>query len=139
MILKSDSSAKTVRTGSSFAAKLKSGDIVALIGDLGAGKTQFVKGMAEYFGISQLKVTSPTFTFLNVYEGKDINFYHFDWYRIKNKKEIFDTGAEEFLFGDGISVVEWYDSDLYDIPDRIEVRFTIVEENRRDIILPDLR
>lgn len=95
-----------------FGALLKPGDVVALTGDLGSGKTQFVKGLGEAFGVA--RVSSPTFVFVHRYEGRggegtDVLIYHFDLYRLSSPEEIYDLGYEEFFFGDGICVVEWAD------------------------------
>ncbi len=94
-----------------MAETLRRGDVVALYGDLGAGKTQFVKGLCEALSVRE-PVTSPTFVILNRYSGiersgKPLFIFHFDLYRVQSADEIYDLGYEEFLFGDGISVVEW--------------------------------
>ena len=94
-----------------MAAALRRGDVVALYGDLGTGKTQFVKGLCDAFRV-QDTVTSPTFVILNCYSGlengkKEIFVFHFDLYRVQTAEEIYDLGYEEFFFGDGISVIEW--------------------------------
>jgi tRNA threonylcarbamoyladenosine biosynthesis protein TsaE len=94
-----------------FGTSLQRGDVVALYGDLGAGKTQFVKGLCEAFGVRQ-GVTSPTFVILHRYEGRDqfgreILLYHFDLYRVTGTSELYDVGYEEFLYGDGICCIEW--------------------------------
>lgn len=94
-----------------FAGKLKPGDVVCLKGDLGAGKTHFVKGMAGAFGIDESEVQSPTFTLINEYEGS-VPLYHFDCYRMESVREALEIGAEEYFYGEGVSVIEW--------PDQIE-------------------
>lgn len=102
---------ETIRYGKSFAAELTSGDVVCLKGSLGAGKTHFVKGMAEGLGIAQEEVHSPTYTLIHEYAG-DPPLYHFDCYRMESPKEALEIGAEEYFYGDGICVIEW--------PERIE-------------------
>lgn len=92
-----------------LSAMLAAGDVVLLQGDLGAGKTEFVKGLAEGFGVSE-PVTSPTFTLLNIYQGT-VPVYHFDLYRLEDPAELENIGFEEFIGGDGVAVVEW--SDLF--------------------------
>lgn len=87
------------------------GDIICLKGELGAGKTHFVKGFVTAFGIESEVVSSPTFSIINVYEG-ELSVYHFDCYRLKSTDEALEIGAEEYLYGDGVSIIEW--------PDRIE-------------------
>jgi len=94
-----------------MASSLQRGDVVALYGELGAGKTQFVKGLCDGFRVRDA-VTSPTFVILNRYSGvdgrnKEIFLFHFDLYRVQSAEEIYDLGYEEFLFGNGICVVEW--------------------------------
>lgn len=89
-----------------FAANLQPGDVVCLEGELGAGKTQFVKGLARHFGIDPDEVLSPTFTLIHEYRGK-IPLYHFDCYRMKSPEEALEIGAEEYFYGEGVSVIEW--------------------------------
>ena len=105
------SEAETREVAHSFAAQLQRGDVVALSGELGAGKTQFVKGMCSGLGVNE-PVTSPTFVILHRYSGKDkrnaeLLLYHLDLYRVKSLEEIYDIGYEEFFYGDGIAFVEW--------------------------------
>jgi len=105
MLLKSEKA--TIETGKKFAAKLHGGDIVLLEGVLGAGKTTFVKGMAEFFDIKK-KITSPTFALMNVYPVKPLNFVHVDTYRLKNEQELIDIGIEDYLGAPNtICVIEW--------------------------------
>lgn len=84
----------------------RAGDIICLKGDLGAGKTHFVKGFVTAFGIEPAVVSSPTFSIINEYEG-ELSVYHFDCYRLKSAKEALEIGAEEYLYGDGVSIIEW--------------------------------
>ncbi len=97
---------QTLRLGKKISAQLKAGDIVCLFGDLGSGKTTFVKGLAQGLGIEADVVNSPTFVLLNVHEGK-LPLYHFDLYRLEDVKEILALGYEEYFYGEGITVVEW--------------------------------
>lgn len=103
---KSTSSEETKRIASDFSKNLKIGDIVLLIGDLGAGKTNFVKGMAPVFGISEDEVTSPSFKLLNQYSGNTSEIYHFDFYRLH-----YENGFPMFEWDEitetGIAVIEW--------------------------------
>lgn len=105
-IIQSESEDQTIEAGRSFVEILTAGDVICLEGDLGAGKTHFVKGMAEGLGIDSNKVSSPTYTLVNEYSG-EIPIYHFDCYRLKNETEALDIGIEEYLYGEGISVIEW--------------------------------
>jgi tRNA threonylcarbamoyladenosine biosynthesis protein TsaE len=102
----SHSPEETMRLAQSFAKHLKKGDIVCLDGNLGAGKTTFVKGMASALRVKPVDVTSPTFIIMNFYEGR-LPIYHFDFYRLENPKEIATVNYDEYFFGDGISVIEW--------------------------------
>lgn len=88
-----------------FAKELKSGDVICLNGDLGAGKTAFVQGLAKGLGIDDY-ITSPTFTIVNEYFG-DLPLYHFDVYRISESDEMYEIGYDEYITGDGICVIEW--------------------------------
>lgn len=105
------SSEETRALARNFASNLQRGDVIALYGDLGTGKTQFVKGICEAFGV-QHSATSPTFVLVNCYEGKDsaqmpLMIYHFDLYRLSSPDELYELGYEEFFSGDGICCIEW--------------------------------
>ncbi|HLF18756.1 MAG TPA: tRNA (adenosine(37)-N6)-threonylcarbamoyltransferase complex ATPase subunit type 1 TsaE [Candidatus Omnitrophota bacterium] len=102
------SAEETMRLGKALAQHLKPGSIVCLHGELGSGKTTLVKGLAQGLKLKPEAVNSPTFVLMNVYEGK-LPLYHFDFYRLENPKEIEQIGYEEFLYGNGVSVVEWAD------------------------------
>ncbi|MCR5553444.1 MAG: tRNA (adenosine(37)-N6)-threonylcarbamoyltransferase complex ATPase subunit type 1 TsaE [bacterium] len=95
---------ETNKVAANFAKTCKKGDVVLLFGDLGAGKTVFSKGFVSAF--SKSAVTSPTFTIINTYEGK-IPVYHFDLYRIEDEGELDLIGIQDYLYGDGICLVEW--------------------------------
>lgn len=116
-----------------LAGLLKPGSILCLHGDLGAGKTTFTKGLAEGLKIKPEKVHSPTFTLLNIYEGK-VPLYHFDLYRMDDIKEILNIGYEEFLYGDGIAVIEWADK-LKELlpPEFLKIEFKHEGEDKRSI------
>jgi len=92
--------------GESWAAELVGGEIFALHGVLGAGKTQLVKGLARGLGFAG-DVTSPTFTIIHEYLGGRLPLYHIDLYRIRSEKEAVDLGLEEYLPGDGVTIIEW--------------------------------
>lgn len=109
--LTSKSPEETISLGQEFAQDLQVGDVVCLKGELGAGKTHFVKGMAEAFGINRQEVQSPTFTLINEYPGTT-PLYHLDCYRMESPNEALEIGAEEYFYGEGVCVIEW--------PERIE-------------------
>jgi tRNA threonylcarbamoyladenosine biosynthesis protein TsaE len=97
---------ETVALGTSFAAGLRPGDVVALYGTLGTGKTRFIKGICAGLGAGP-HVTSPTFTIVNEYRGGRIPVYHFDFYRMKDLRELREIGFDEYLGGDGVCLLEW--------------------------------
>ena len=102
----SNSVEETEKLDSDLASKLPEGSIVAFTGDLGAGKTAFVRGMARGLGIED-RVTSPTFTIVNEYESGNRPLFHFDLYRLYDSDELFDIGWEDYLVRGGICAVEW--------------------------------
>lgn len=101
----SASEQETEAIGRELAQRLAPGAVVAFTGDLGAGKTAFVRGMAQGLGISQ-RVTSPTFTIVNEYEGPT-PLFHFDMYRLNGSEDLFDIGWEDYLSRGGVCAVEW--------------------------------
>lgn len=98
--------AETEAVGETLAAALGPGAVVAFTGDLGAGKTAFVRGLARGLGIGE-RVTSPTFTIVNEYEGGRLPLFHFDMYRLSSSDELFDIGWEDYLARGGVCAVEW--------------------------------
>ena len=107
---------ETREFGIALAEKLKRGSVVALIGDLGTGKTALSKYIAEGLGISEM-ITSPTFTIVQEYHSGRLPLYHFDVYRIRDVEEMYELGYEEYFYGDGVSIVEWADNIMELIPD----------------------
>ena len=97
---------ETRALGRTLAQALQGGAVVAFTGDLGAGKTAFVSGMAEGLGIEE-RVTSPTFTIVNEYEGGRLPLFHFDMYRLGSADELFRIGWEDYLARNGVCAVEW--------------------------------
>src|SRR3989338_2492176 len=102
----SQSEKETLRLGAHVAEYLRKGLIICLFGDLGSGKTTFTKGLAQGLKINHKKVNSPTFILMNAYMGS-LPLYHFDLYRMDDPSEIANIGYEEFLYGDGLAVIEW--------------------------------
>jgi len=133
--LTSESEENTKILGKKISQVLHRGDIVCLFGDLGSGKTTLVKGMAQGLKIRPATVHSPTFVMMNIYEGK-MPLFHWDLYRIKNTKEISSLGFEEFLYDDGISVIEWADKLKTLVPEEhLRVELTHRGINQRSITL----
>ena len=112
-----------------FAKKLKSGDVVCLTGDLGAGKTTFTKGLAKTFNIPYEPV-SPTFNIVNVYEGEQ-TLYHFDLYRLQDTDDLYSIDFDSYLFGDGILVIEWPEIAYPVLDNYYSVHLTYDGENRK--------
>lgn len=106
MVFLSKSVEETKRLAAGFAGKLKRGETVALFGDVGAGKTHFVQGMAEKL-CPGAHVTSPTFTIVNEYDGGRLPLFHFDMYRLGSADELFEIGWEDYLGRGGVCAVEW--------------------------------
>jgi len=98
----------TKNFGLTLADKLRPGSVVALVGDLGTGKTTLTKYIAEGLGVKET-VTSPTFTIVREYESGRLPLYHFDVYRISDIEEMYELGYEEYFFGNGVCIIEWAD------------------------------
>lgn len=120
--------------------KLRGGDILALSGELGSGKTCFTGGLASGLGVdSRYKVTSPTFTLINEYPAQ-IKLYHFDVYRLNNYSDLDDIGYEEYFSGKGVVVIEWAEKVAEIIPESaIFIHFEYIDENRRKITIKGLQ
>lgn len=125
---------ETFSIGVALGKKAKPGDIFALIGNLGTGKTILAKGIAKGLGIDE-EITSPTFTLLEVYES-DTPLYHFDLYRISDNTELENLFFEEYWFGNGVSVIEWGDRAMKRLPKDIYIiTLEYIDKNRRKIIV----
>ena len=135
----SHSPAETIALARTLAATLRRGDVLALSGDLGAGKTHFVKGLAAGLGTAA-SVTSPTFTLLHEYPGGRLPLYHFDFYRLDDADEALGIGLDEYLDGDGVCVIEWAEKFPALLPPHTRwLRFTHREDGARvieEIIAP---
>lgn len=129
----SNSAAETEAFGREMGGGAERGAVFALKGELGAGKTQFVKGVAAGIGSSDA-VTSPTFTLVHEYRGGRLPIYHFDLFRVDDVPEAEKLGMDDYFFGDGISIVEWADKFPELIPtDAKWFSFATISENRREI------
>lgn len=127
---------ETYKLGIQLGERLKPGIIISLNGDLGAGKTQFTKGIAKGLGVDDY-ITSPTFTIVNEYEGR-LPFYHFDIYRIDDIEELYEIGFEEYIYGKGVSVIEWGDMIGDILPDDIiYIYIKKIDDNTREIEIDD--
>lgn len=128
----SDSENDTVRIGKALGRGLRRGAVVAFYGDLGAGKTAFIRGVAQGLGIDA-RVTSPTFTIVNEYPGR-VPLFHFDMYRLGSADELFEIGWEDYLHRGGVCCVEWTENVEDAIPpEAIRVEIEKTGDNSRTI------
>jgi len=125
---------ETIETGARLAKTLKRGDVVALVGNLGAGKTVFTKGIAKGLGVRNPRyVNSPTFVLIKEYKGR-LPLYHFDLYRLNTTNILDAESYEEYFYGDGVTVIEWADKIRKLLPPKyVEVRLAVAGESRRKI------
>lgn len=131
MKLISTSAKQTQDVGAKLAKLLKPGDVLALAGNLGSGKTVFVKGLASGMGCKEKEVLSPTFVLLRQYRGK-VTINHFDLYRLKDICQLEQIGYEEYFYGAGVTVVEWADRVKKALPkESLRVEFKILGQERR--------
>lgn len=130
----SNSVEDTNKIAEKFARTIEPGQIVLLVGDLGAGKTAFVKGVVKALHGDPDQVTSPTFTIVNEYSLDDFPIYHFDLYRLENPNELYNIGFEEYFYGSGVCFIEWPEraSDFFD-DNTIVVNIKKLGDNKREI------
>lgn len=133
---------ETFRLGEDFGKRALGGEVIALIGPLGAGKTLFVKGLGKGLAIPESSISSPTFVLMHTHEGR-LPLYHIDLYRLESKAAIEAIGLDEFVEGNGVAAVEWADKGEGLLPPeslKIEISYAPVDPptgsgDRRDIIL----
>lgn len=131
----SHSVTQTQQLGASLATQLKPGDVLLMLGDMGVGKSEFTRGLARGLGVKGY-VTSPTFTILQVHEDGCMPLYHFDWYRLSDVEELYELSMDEYLYGDGISVIEWPSRGEEAIPESyLQVELIPLGEDERAIEL----
>lgn len=129
------SSDETITIGESIAKLLKGDETVGITGDLGAGKTQLVKGICKYFGIAENEVSSPTFSIVNEYHGNKI-IYHFDFYRILSEDELWDIGIEDYLTSHNLKLVEWFELAPGVMPETfVRIQIQHLNEHERKIVV----
>ena len=135
----SNNPADTQAIGRQVATNLDAGSVLALTGELGSGKTLFTKGLVAGLG-SSAAVTSPTFTIVHEYEGGRLAVYHFDFFRLENRESVARLGLEDYLFADGVSVIEWADRFPDLLPEQTRwISFEIKSETQRTITFPNHR
>lgn len=127
---------ETMAIGEKLAKSLRPGDVVALTGELGSGKTVFTKGIARGLGVKDVRyVNSPTFVIVKEYKGR-VPLYHFDLYRLDRSSVIDSENFEEYFYADGVTVVEWAEKIAKLLPGkRIEVRLSVAGEGKREICI----
>jgi tRNA threonylcarbamoyladenosine biosynthesis protein TsaE len=141
VVLASKSAEETVKLGEQFASEyLHSGSLVLLRGELGAGKTQFAKGIAHFFGLREDEISSPTYALVNEYEISHNGIeklYHLDCYRFEKPEELIELGVEEYLYPhNAITIIEWPERIEAFLPkERIEVVIEIISPNERKIVI----
>jgi tRNA threonylcarbamoyladenosine biosynthesis protein TsaE len=129
----SNSAEETEDFGRRFAEKVRAGEVLALAGELGSGKTQFVKGLVGGLGATTA-ATSPTFTLIHEYSGGSFPIYHFDFFRVEDRQSAERLGLDDYFFGDGVSVIEWADRFPELIPENARwISFEIRSEDTRTI------
>ena len=115
------------------AESLKKGDCLALIGDLGTGKTTFTKKICKYFGVTE-NIKSPTFNYVIEYNSGVIPIYHFDVYRLLDPSEVYDIGYEDYLYNDGIAIIEWADKIIDELPENaLFIEFIYNDDSSRKV------
>jgi tRNA threonylcarbamoyladenosine biosynthesis protein TsaE len=127
---------ETINLGQDLGTVLTDGDVVALVGELGSGKTWFTKGLALGLGVSpDIIITSPSFSLVNEYRGR-YTFFHMDAYRLKSVSDFLSAGLDEYFYEEGVVAMEWADRWPEILPDwRLKVEFSIVGEHSRKITL----
>jgi tRNA threonylcarbamoyladenosine biosynthesis protein TsaE len=130
----SKSSRQTMTWGKKLGRLVQGGEIIGLVGELGAGKTCFVRGFASGIGVSQEAwVRSPTFTLINEYNGR-VPVYHIDLYRVGTRAEQAGLNLREYLYGDGVSLIEWFEYlDADEVDEHLEIKFTHLGGAQREL------
>jgi len=123
---------ETYEVAHKIADSLKGGEIILLNGDLGAGKTTFTKGLAKALGVKDT-VTSPTFTFMKEYNEGRIPLYHFDMYRVESEEELYELGLNDYLYMQGVCVIEW--NKFENIKNPIVIDITVNDDLSRKIVI----
>ena len=127
--------AQTQALGAALAQQLKPDDVLLLLGDMGAGKSEFTRGLARGLGVTGY-VTSPTFTIMHLHDSGRLPLYHFDWYRLNDVEELYELSMDEYLHAGGVAVVEWPSRAEEAIPESyLEVALEPTDDDSRRITL----
>ncbi len=134
MELKSSGPDETISIGRKLGSILKAGDVACLYGDIGAGKTTLIKGIAAAFGIEERDITSASFTIIAEYDTSP-PFYHVDLYRLEGGGDVFETGLYDYLNRDGVVIIEWAER-LEEVPEgSIQVSIDITDDSKRTLAI----
>lgn len=138
-LFRTESELDTIKVGEEFSMRLSPRGVVALIGELGAGKTCFIKGICKGLGVKE-RVASPSFTIINEYQGKNFKVFHFDFYRMIKPSELSEIGFDEYIYDDGVCLIEWADRVLDFLPTK---KFIInlklgLSKNVREITIEEI-
>lgn len=135
MTYQTHSPEETRALGAQLAEQLQPGDVILLLGDMGAGKSELTRGIARGLGIEGY-LPSPTFPIMQMYETGRLPLYHFDWYRLESAEELYELSMDEYLYGEGVSVVEWPSQAEEVIPETyLEITLIPTDDNEREIEL----
>jgi len=126
---------ETEKIGTLLGEMLTGGEVIALAGELGSGKTTLVKGIAQGMGFKEQEVVSPSFTLINEYDGP-LPLFHIDFYRLEGEKDPFEIGFEEYISAEGVVVIEWADRVPQAVPkDSLWITLRYLEAERREIVM----
>ena len=133
-MLYSNSVAQTQKIGAALSKQLEANDVLILLGDMGAGKSEFTRGLARGLGVTGY-VTSPTFTVMQLHDTGRLPLYHFDWYRLESAEELYELSMDEYLQSGGVAVIEWPSRAEEVLPDSyLQVALEPVGDDERRII-----
>ncbi len=134
-MFESNSVAQTQKIGAMLSKQLEPNDVLILLGDMGAGKSEFTRGLARGLGVTGY-VTSPTFTIMQLHDSGRLPLYHFDWYRLESAEELYELSMDEYLQNGGVAVVEWPSRAPEVLPESyLEVRLEPVGDDERRLTL----
>jgi tRNA threonylcarbamoyladenosine biosynthesis protein TsaE len=135
VVFNTDNPKETKCLGKKIGKLLKAGNVVALVGNLGAGKTVIANGLCEGLGVKEDYITSPTYTIINQYDGR-IPVYHIDLYRLKDSSELYNLGWDEYIYGHGVCMIEWADRAAEMLSEEyLMINMEVTGRNKRKITL----